>query len=135
MRHFGYWIFGKDMYNVKLENLKKIGVTDLFLNYYAFNVYGKAKVVNWIKKAKAQNINVHVWVQCFYDGEWHNPKTMNLTSKLKEIKDYAAIEGVKGIHLDYLRYPGNAYKTSGGAEAITAFVKKVRNQNPKTFLS
>ena len=87
MRHFGYWIFGKDMYNVKLENLKKIGVTDLFLNYYAFNVYGKAKVVDWIKKAKAQNINVHVWVQCFYDGEWHNPKTMNTSAKLKEIKD------------------------------------------------
>lgn len=134
--NFGYWVFGKDMYNVKLENLKKNGVTDIFLNYYAFEVYGKTKVVAWIKKAKTQKINVHIWVQCFYnDGKWQNPKTTNLTSKLKEIKGYAAIEGVYGIHLDYLRYPGNAYKTSGGADAITAFVKKVRSQNPKTFLS
>ena len=133
--NFGYWVFGKDMYNVKLENLKKNGVTDIFLNYYAFEVYGNTKVVAWIKKAKAQKINVHIWVQCFYNGNWINPKTTNLSSKLKEIKGYAAIEGVKGVHLDYLRYPGNAYKTSGGAEAITAFVKKVRSQNPKTFVS
>ena len=134
--NFGYWVFGKDMYNVNLESLKKNGVTDIFLNYYAVTLYGQTKVVAWIKKAKAQKINVHIWVQCFYnDGSWQNPKTTNLTSKLKEIKGYAAIEGVKGVHLDYLRYPGNAYKTSGGADAITAFVKKVRSQNPKTFLS
>ena len=133
--NFGYWVFGKDMYNVNLETLKKNGVTDIFLNYYAITLYGNTKVVAWIKKAKAQKINVHIWVQCFYNGNWINPKTANLSSKLKEIKGYAAIEGVKGVHLDYLRYPGNAYKTSGGAEAITAFVKKVRSQNPKTFLS
>lgn len=136
MKHFGYWVFGKDMYNVNLETLKKNGVTDIFLNYYAFEVYAKSKVVAWIKKAKAQKINVHIWVQCFYnDGKWQNPKTTNLTSKLKEIKGYANIEGVYGIHLDYLRYPGNAHKTSGGADAITAFVKKVKSQNPKTFLT
>lgn len=135
MKHFGYWVFGKDMYNVKLETLKKIGVTDVFLNYYAVTVYGQSKVAAWIKQAKNNGMNVHIWVQCFYDGEWHNPKTMNLTSKLNEIKKYAGISGVYGIHLDYLRYPGNAYKTAGGADAITAFVKKVRSQNPKTFLS
>lgn len=136
MKHFGYWIFGKDMYNVKLENLKKSGVTDIFLNYYAITLYGQSKVTAWIKKAKTQKINVHIWVQCFYEDDgWINPKTANLTSKLKEIKKYAGITGVTGIHLDYLRYPGNAYKTSGGADAITAFVKKVRSQNPKTFLS
>lgn len=136
MKRFGYWVFGKDMYNVKLETLKKNGVTDIFLNYYAISLYGQSKVKDWIKKAKAQKINTHIWVQCFYnDGKWQNPKTTNLTSKLKEIKGYANIEGVKGVHLDYLRYPGNAYKTSGGADAITNFVKKVRSQNPKTFLS
>lgn len=136
MKRFGYWVFGKDMYNVKLETLKKNGVTDIFLNYYAISLYGQAKVKDWIKKAKTQKINTHIWVQCFYnDGKWQNPKTTNLTNKLKEIKKYAAIEGVYGIHLDYLRYPGNAYKTSGGAEAITAFVKKVKSQNPNVFLS
>ena len=135
MKNFGYWLFGADMNKVNLETMHKNGVTDLFLNFYAFKAHGETKVKSWIKKAKAQKINVHIWVQCFYDGEWHNPKTTNLNDKLKEIKKYADIDGVYGVHLDYLRYPGNAYKTSGGADAITNFVKKVRSQNPKIFLS
>ena len=135
MKHFGYWVFGKDMTNVKPKTLKENGVTDLFLNYYAFTVHSKTKVLEFVKECKTNKIDVHIWVQCFYDGEWHNPKTYDTTAKLKEIKKYAAMENVKGVHLDYLRYPGNAYKTDGGADAITAFVKKVRSQNPNTFLS
>lgn len=134
-KHFGYWIFGKDMTNVNLKKLKDNGVTDIFLNFYAFEAHGESKVLSWIKNANANKINVHIWVQCFYNGKWQNPKTTNLTSKLKEIKKYAGLNGVKGVHLDYLRYPGNAYKTTGGADAITNFVKKVRSQNPNTFLS
>lgn len=134
-KHFGYWVFGKDMTNVDLKKLKNNGVTDIFLNFYAFETHGESKVLSWIKNANANKINVHIWTQCFYDGKWHNPKTTDLTAKLKEIKKYANLDGVKGVHLDYLRYPGNAYKTNGGADAITNFVKKVRSQNPKTFLS
>lgn len=134
-KHFGYWVFGKDMTNVDLKKLKNNGVTDIFLNFYAFEAHGESKVLSWIKNANSNKINVHIWVQCFYDGKWHNPKTTDLTSKLKEIKKYAGLSGVKGVHLDYLRYPGNAYKTNGGADAITNFVKKVRSQSPKTFLS
>ena len=134
-KHFGYWVFGKDMNNVNLENFKKKGVTDIFLNYYAFTIYKESKILTWIENAKKQGIDTHIWVQCFYDGRWLNPKTTDLTAKLKEIKKYAGMKNVKGVHLDYLRYPGNAYKTNGGANTITAFVKKVRSQNPKTFLS
>ena len=133
--HVGYWVFGKDMTSVDLAAFHKKGVTDLFLNFYAFEAHGESKVLAWIKKAKAQDINVHIWVQSFYNGGWINPKTTDLTGKLKEIKKYAGMSGVTGIHLDYLRYPGNAYKTSGGADAITSFVKKVRAQNPNVFLS
>lgn len=132
---FGYWVFGKDMLKVDLSSLHKHGVTDLFLNFYAFTTHGESKVLSWIKKADSYDIRVHIWVQSFYDGDWVNPKTADLTGKLKEIKKYANLDGVGGVHLDYLRYPGNAYKTSGGADAITGFVKKVRSQNPKVFLS
>lgn len=134
-KHFGYWIFGKDMNNVNITQLKKFGVTDVFLNFYAFTTHGKSKVQTWIKNANNNNINVHIWVQCFYDGEWHNPATTNLNTKLKEINNYTKITGVKGIHLDYLRYPGNAYQIKNGAQSITNFVKKVRSQNPKVILS
>lgn len=134
-KHFGYWVFGKDMSKVNLNTLKNSGVTDIFLNYYAITTHGESKVLSWINKVNNNNMNVHIWMQCFYDGEWKNPAKINTSSKLKEAKKYANMKGVKGVHLDYLRYPGNAYKTSGGTAAITKFVKQVREQNPKTFLS
>ena len=133
--HFGYWVFGKDMLNVNLQNLKDSGVTDVFLNYYAVNTHGEEKVLNWINQANNLNIKIHMWMQCFYDGEWHNPKTTDLTSKINEAKKYANMNGVYGVHLDYLRYPGNAYKTSDGADAITNFANTIRNENPNIFLS
>lgn len=132
--HFGYWVFGKDMNNVDLQNLKKKGVTDLFLNYYAFKSNGESKVKSWIKKAKENNISVHIWVQCFYDGEWINPVKTDMTYKIKEIVKYTKIDGVKGIHLDYLRFPGNAYKTSNASKAITNFVKKVKSNIPSSMM-
>lgn len=137
MKHFGYWIFGRDMYNVNIENLKKYGVTDIFLNFYAFNVYGEKKVLEWINQLKKQGINVHIWMQCFYDGDWINPVTNSkiIKEKIKEAKKYATYNEVYGIHLDYLRYPGNAYKTEGSADAITNFVKQVKKEIPKKFLS
>ncbi|MBR3208642.1 MAG: hypothetical protein IKF82_00080 [Bacilli bacterium] len=135
MVNFGYWVFGRDMLNVNLTTLKNNGVTDIFLNYYAFETHGESKVLSWIQEAKKNNIGVHIWMQCFYGGSWINPKTADNSSKLKEAKKYADMKDVKGVHLDYLRYPGNAYKTEGGADAITNFVKQVRTQNPNTFLS
>ena len=134
--NFGYWVFGGDMDKVNLENLRKNGTTDLFLNYYAFKVHSESAVLSWINKAKSIGINVHIWMQCFYDGEWHNPKTTDLSGKIEEAKKYANLKDVHGVHLDYLRYSGNAYKTDGGADAITDFVKKVRNAIPSdTILS
>ena len=76
-KHFGYWIFGKDMENVNLKALNKNGITDIFLNYYAFEKHGETKVISWIKQANDNKINVHIWMQCFYDGQWINPVTNN----------------------------------------------------------
>lgn len=136
--HFGYWVFGKDMNNVNLDSLKSKGVTDIFLNYYAFTVHGESKVLSWITKAKNTGINTHIWMQCFYteDG-WVNPVTDKniVSSKIKEAKKYANMKGVYGVQLDYLRYPGNAFKTKNSASTITNFVKSVRKECPNTFLS
>jgi hypothetical protein len=35
--------------------------------------------------------------------------------------------GVDGIHLDYVRYPGTAYKYSGATSTVTSFVARVHN--------
>lgn len=132
---YGYWIFGRDMENVDLTHLKNDGVTDVFLNFYAFKTHGESKVISWIKKANNNGIGVHIWMQCFYDGDWINPVSNPdvVIQKVEEARKYSKINGVKGVHLDYLRYPGNAYKTTGSADVITNFVKKVRNVVGKDF--
>ena len=134
-KHFGYWIFGRDMYNVDLDSFKNNNVTDIFLNFYAFTAHGENKTKEWIKQVNAKGIKVHIWMQVFYDGEWHNPVGMDLSSRIEEAKQYASIEGVSGVHLDYFRYPGNAYKTDGGADAITNFARQMREAVPNVILS
>lgn len=134
-KNFGYWVFGRDMKNVNLEELKNKKVNHIFLNYYAFEAHGENEVKQWINNANKNNINVHIWMQCFYKGDWINPATNDMSYKIEEAKKYANIEGVYGIHLDYLRYPGNAYKTSGGTEAINNFVREIKNNIPNKVLS
>lgn len=131
-KHFGYWVFGKDMTKINIESLRRQGVTDIFLNYYAFKVHGGEKVTDWIQKAG--NIKVHIWMQCFYDGEWNNPVNVDLNKIIEEAKIYASIDGVDGVHLDYLRYPGTAYKTPNGAETITNFVRNVKGALPHDII-
>ena len=72
-----------------------------------------------------------MWVQVFYEGgKWVNPvsggkeNSAFFKTKINEMKKYAALKGIAGIHMDYLRYPGTAYKTSGGTAAISSFVKQ-----------
>ena len=142
---YGYWVFGADMKNVDLNSLASKGTTDLFLNYYAIETHGKTAVESWIAKASNLGIRVHIWMQSFNDGGWINPvkdgqvNQKYFNEKIAEAESYAAVKGVAGIHLDYLRYPGNAYKTTGGTEAINTFVKQIvsaiRAVNPNLIIS
>jgi hypothetical protein len=142
---YGYWVQGKDMNSVDLAKLASLGTTDILLNFYAFKLYGEDKVVSWIQSARSNGINVHIWMQAFYDGGWINPisggsiNTTLFNELISEAKYYAGLKGVAGVHLDYLRYPGTAYKTTGGTAAITEFVKEVtaacRAVNPNIIMS
>ena len=129
---YGYWSFGRDMYNINLASLSSLGTGNIFLNFAAFGLYGQSEVVSWIKTANSYGINVHIWMQAFYEsGSWVNPVSGGsvnqayFNQKISEAKTYVALEGVAGIHLDYLRYPGTAYKTSGSAEAINEFTRQL----------
>ncbi|WP_407454795.1 pseudomurein-binding repeat-containing protein, partial [Methanobrevibacter sp.] len=142
---YGYWLFGGDMKNADLSSLASKGTTDIFLNYYAITAHGQSAVESWIASANKLGIRVHIWMQTFYLSGWENPvkngaeNTQLFNEKITEAKKYAAIKGVAGVHLDYLRYPGTAYKTSGGTEAINSFVKQVteaiHSVNPNIIVS
>ena len=44
---------------------------------------------------------------------------------MKELKKQNILHhGVAGIHFDYLKYPGNAYKYNGGINVINSFIKQ-----------
>ena len=142
----GYWVQGANMYNVDLVGLAASGTGNIFLNFYAFTKYGESSVLSWIKQANSHGIKVHIWMQVFYDGGWLSPlnsdgsiNTALFNERIAEAKKYAALPGVAGVHFDYLRYPGTAYKHPGGTAAISEFVKlattAIRGVNPNCLIS
>jgi transglutaminase-like putative cysteine protease len=136
LKHNGYWLYSSDMNSVNLKDLSSKGVTDIFLNFKAYDDYGKSGLETWISSANSAGIKVHMWVQTFFSQSsgWVNPvkngkaNTAYFNQKINEVKTYAAIKGLSGIHFDYLRYSGSgdnaAYKNEGGTEAINTFVNQ-----------
>ncbi len=142
----GYWVQAKDMFKVDLAALASQGVGNIFLNYYAFSLYTEASILDWIQQANDLHIKVHIWMQVFYDSGWilpvlddGTPDYEHFNEKIEEALYYASLPGVAGIHFDYLRLPGTAYKHEGSLEAINEFVtmvtSAVREVNPNLILS
>ncbi|WP_298521270.1 putative glycoside hydrolase [uncultured Methanobrevibacter sp.] len=135
LKYNGFWLFGSDMKSVNLKTMAKKGVNQIFLNEYAFTLYGKSGVSAFACKAKSLGINVHIWMMAFNDGSWISPVTSSgkykyslFNSIIDDAKEYASVKGVAGIHFDYIRFPGTAYKHANGADAITYFTKKACNE-------
>ena len=142
----GYWVNKWDMKKVNLKKLSKKGTKHIFLLHTAFSMYGKSTVIKWIKKAHKYGMQVHIWICAFYNGKYvypckkngaYNYKQMNKV--LKKAKYYAKFEEVDGIHFDYTRFPGNAYKYKNGVKAVNYFIKKactsIRNVHPGIIMS
>ncbi|SEK54225.1 Putative glycosyl hydrolase domain-containing protein [Methanobrevibacter gottschalkii] len=127
----GLWMFSSDMKKANLASLKKVGTKHIFLYAKAIDVWGRSDVEKFIKTASGYGIKVHLWMKVFNDDndKWINPVKKGkinyglIKSKINLAKEYAKVKGVAGIHFDYLRYPGNAYKYSNGVNAINYFTK------------
>lgn len=151
--HFGYWAWSTDVPTLNFTDLSSHGVTDIFLNYYAFQRFNESVVESLALTAKENGINVHIWAQIFKDSEfWTRPVDRNgnvnyeaFDRKTAELEYYASVKGIAGIHYDYLRFSGSEYynntawQNPGGKEAITYFVKKsteaIRKINPDLIIS
>ncbi len=143
----GYWVNKWDMKKVNLKKLAKKGTKHIFLLHTVFSKYGVSKVHKWINKAHKYGIKVHIWMSVFYK----NGKFIHAASKsgkynykhmkkmIKQAKHYASYKYVDGIHFDYLRYGGNAYKYKNSVKAVNYFVKKasqtVRSAHPNIIVS
>ena len=125
------WVNGYSMKSVNFNTLANNGIQHIFLNSYAFTLYGKSSVLSWIKQANNRGLKVHIWMQVFYDGGWIVPvnkdgsyKYSLMNSRINTAKYYAGLSGVAGIHLDYLRFGGTAYKYKNSVAAINYFTQK-----------
>ena len=109
--------------------LKAEGITDIFV--YTTRADPKA-LGPFITKFAGTGINVYAWVVSFKDfnGVWFNPGS-NSTLENQIIKDITSIAtnyNVNGVMLDYLRYPGTAYKYSTATANVNYFAAEIRNK-------
>lgn len=139
----GIWLSVDDVKKVSADELKKSGITDVFVKANRISTPLYPTVLKSIlEKLKGSGIRVHAWITCFVDqnGNWidpNNSKTKN--SILKSITDITKNYDVDGIFLDYVKYPGTAYKHAGATNTITSFVasvyKTVKSIKPKIAVS
>ncbi|MBR6933182.1 MAG: hypothetical protein IKH49_07765 [Bacteroidales bacterium] len=129
------WAWGSHMGDLldndaaKLRNLKDLGYDHLVLNAAAFdNRNYRQQAIRITKIADEIGITIQAWIQCFYhDGDWISPvddenkcyKEEEFTRIRENARSYVENWGVKGIHLDYIRFGGTAYKHNPTAD-VTA---------------
>lgn len=140
------WLWSSHATQEAIDHLVASGIETAIMNEYIFTAKGDFEACEWINNAAKKGISVHLWIQCFYSsGKWINPikdgvpdQTL-FDSIIEKAVKYAQMSNVSGIHLDYLRYPGTAYKTQGGTEAVTEFARQLSDTlktiNPKIILS
>ncbi|MBO4671341.1 MAG: hypothetical protein J5640_05830 [Bacteroidales bacterium] len=104
----------------KMRDMKNKGYDHILMNSAGFTTSSyRTNAIKFIKLADEMGITVHAWIQCFYQsGSWISPIDDNTKTYKEDV--YARIRqdaasfvenwGVKGIHLDYIRFPGTASK-------------------------
>ena len=144
---YGYWVNKWDMKKVNFKTLSKKATKHVFIDCSAISYHGKTEVLKWIKNAHKYGIKVHLWMAVFHkNGKFINPASKNgkynykyMNNLIKKAKSYTKLSGVDGIHFDYIRYEGDAYRYKNGVAAINYFVKKacisIHNINPCCIVS
>ena len=133
----GIWMWSTHLMNAPLANLANKGIRHLILHEQAFKSYSEEQVLARIAEAEKLGMIVHIWLQCFYDGEWISPVDDVNQRYDQELFDeiiaraekYLKMD-IKGIHLDYIRFGGSAHLHNHpngvtGEGAITEFCKQI----------
>ena len=148
----GIWLWSKYMNDVDLDEFARKDIGNIILHEVAFERHGVDSTLAFVKEAQKRGMKVHIWFQCFYkDGKWINPVKDSLNCYDQEYFDEVierAVKyvgyGVDGIHLDYIRFGGTAYKHNPSAEitatgCVTEFCRQInaatKAANPDIILS
>lgn len=138
------WVWSTDKDKLNLDQLKRNGITNIFVHEQAVK---SSNFKSWLKKVNKKGLKVHIWMLVFYkNGKFINPISKNgnikkslFKSNVKRAKKYARIKGVSGVHFDYIRFPGTAYKYKKGVYAINLMTKQlskaVKKSNKNAMVS
>ncbi|HML05188.1 MAG TPA: transglutaminase domain-containing protein [Methanobacterium sp.] len=119
----GNWIDPQGSYNytVKVPYVVKKYQTKTKQWYkYWYKSRGK-----WTYKWKYKWVYQWNYQYAYKDEVRTGYNTTKVDSLIASIADITRNYDIDGIHLDYVRYPGTAYKYVNGTETITSFVKRV----------
>ena len=148
----GIWLWSKFMNEVNLDSLATKDIKNIILHEVAFERHGVDSTLAFIEEAHKRDIKVHIWFQAFYtDGKWISPVDDSLNRYKQEYFDEViarAVQyvnyGVDGIHLDYIRFGGTAWKHNPSEEitatgCVTEFCRQInvatKAANPDIILS
>ena len=148
----GIWLWSKYMNDADLDEFAAKDIRNVILHEVSFERHGTDSTLAFITEAQKRGIKVHIWFQCFYkDGKWINPVDDSLNRYKQEYFDEVierAVKyvgyGVDGIHLDYIRFGGTAYKHNPSEEitatgCVTEFCRQInaatKAANPGIILS
>lgn len=136
--HAGEWIEND---GAVMKRMKSLGYDHILLNFSAFSTENKMNTTSkFLHLAAETGMMVHVWMQAFYNnGTWISP-VIDAENRydqalfdriVAEAKGYITEYGAQGIHLDYIRFGGTAYKHNPSAEitgvgAVTECCRQVR---------
>ena len=122
-----------------MKRLYDLGYRHILLNFAAFNPSNKRRTLQFMEAAEDMGWTIHAWLQCFYNGGWESPvddenkcyKEYVYERIRNNARSYIEEYGVKGLHLDYIRFGGTAYKHNPSAEvnaigAVNRCCKEIR---------
>lgn len=142
LAHGAIWLQAYSMRKVNLTKLKNKGIKDIFLEEQAFtNEQYRTTLLSFLKNASNAGVRVSAWVICLQqNGEWVDPtNSVYIENLINRVQGYLNFAGVRGIHLDYIRYPGTAYQVPNASDIITGVVQRiymaVKTVNPTILLS
>lgn len=160
------WVNHSSMDSYEFEKMAKLGVGNIVIHEFIFrsDYHKKADVEAFIDKAHSLGMKVHIWQQCFWwsgdvhwpdgtvtEGDWVSaiidgtPAKVNqprFDEIIKRSLNYVNYD-IDGIHYDYVRFGGSAYKHGdenlSGTMAITEFCRqaetKIHAKNPGIIMS
>ena len=110
-----------------MKQIKASGIDHILLNFAAFADNRIKNTRKFLEKAAEHDLFVHIWMQAFYQGGWVSPVIDEenrydqelFDTIVAEAKMYVEEYGAQGIHLDYIRFGGTAYKHNPSRE-VTA---------------